>query len=301
MRWWLSSGNKPKGPFPTEHVAGWLKSGQLAPDVMACPEGGQEWKRLDELDVFVGHVPRPPAAACEPPPPPAGALRSGTAAGGDKRHRAKFGILTAAIVLSGCCLLLDFLFLGDVGDSPCAVYVGALGVWVASLITWALFHYHLWRLLPAEFAEVTPGQAVGYLFIPFYNCYWVFRSYLGINRGLNRLADAHSVPPPRANTTLATAASVFFVVAWFFFLVSLSLPTVDAIGDQYLIRDRYDLANAYDDVVAQHVGFNLLNLLVSSIPSVVLWLLMVLNQKKMVEHLLEHNVPVNPTSGLLYR
>ncbi len=70
MKWWLSSGDKPEGPFPAEPVTEWLKSGRISPDTMACPEGGQDWKRLDEIDEFAQLVPPPSPPSEGPPPPP---------------------------------------------------------------------------------------------------------------------------------------------------------------------------------------------------------------------------------------
>ena len=304
MKWWLTRGTKTEGPFAAEHVAEWLKTGQIQPDTMACPEGSQEWKRLSEVDEFSKLVPPPSTQTGAPPPPPLSGPppASPEAVIGPANHRrANFGVLTAAIVLGGGVVLWDAVSVNDVGDDFTPLVGLMLCVFAASLLTWALYHYHLWRLLPASFAETTPGKAVGYLFIPFFNCYWVFRSYLGVNRGLNRLADAHNLPQPRANVGLATAAAVFFVVGWVFILLYVGLTGVDDIENRFIIRDQTDLENAYNQVVTEHVGLNVASLLFSSIPGFVVWLLMVLNQKGMVEHLLANDVPVNPASGLLAR
>lgn len=303
MKWYLSRGGKAEGPFPEEHVAHWLKSTQISPETLACAEGGQEWKRLDEIDAFVRFV-RPPApsTASPPPPPPPGTapVQSSSRADTGQSPQARFGSLFAAIALSGIVLLLDVICIGDTGEtlSGGAIIIGFC-VAVGCLIAWAVFHYGLWQLLPEQFRETIPGKAVGFLFIPFFNCYWVFRSYMGVNRGLNRLAEANGLPPPRANVGLATAAAVFFVVAVFFTLLDMGLPTFEDIESQYIIRDQVDLQNAYNDVVATQVVFDIIVLLVASIPGFVVWLLMVLNQKRMVEHLLAHGVPLDRSSNLL--
>jgi len=65
--------------------------------------------------------------------------------------------------------------------------------------------------------------------------------------------------------------------------------------------DLYDLSNAYDDVVAEHAPFDVLSLPLAPIPGFVLWLLMVLNQKRMVEHLLGKGAEVNTASDLIDR
>jgi hypothetical protein len=301
MKWWLSRGGKVEGPFPEEHVAHWLKFKQISLHIMACPEGGQEWKRLDETDAFTGYIPAPTPGGTRPPPPAPDtvAVRSSTTAGAARRTQARFGVLFAAIALGGATLFFELLLIGDTGEELSSGMLIETCVALGSLITWAVFHYGLWQLVPDQYRETTPGKAVGFLFIPLFNCYWVFRSYLGVNRGLNRMADDHSLPPPRANLGLATAAAVFFVLTVFFVLLHLGLPTLDGIENQYVIRDQLDLQNAYNDVLAAHLGFDILEFLCCSIPGFIVWLLMTLNQKRMVEHLLANDVPVNPASGLL--
>ncbi len=49
------------------------------------------------------------------------------------------------------------------------------------------------------------------------------------------------------------------------------------------------------------MGFNVVVFLLCSAPDFALWLLMVLNQKRMVEYLLQSETPVNTASGLVDR
>ena len=51
---------------------------------------------------------------------------------------------------------------------------------ILNLIFTARFHYKCWKALPVGFARLTPGKAVGYLFIPFFNFYWSFPSFYGL-------------------------------------------------------------------------------------------------------------------------
>ena len=304
MDWWRASGEKPEGPFPAEHVTEWLKSGLIAPDTMACPEGGQEWKRLEEINEFAQLVPPSPPRSEGPPPPPPGAppqaapaIMSGLAG----NSRAKFGILTAAIVRSGCALAWELITIDDPVVEFTLLDLLGFCIAVVAIITWAMFHYHLWGLLPSQYADTTPGKAVGFLFIPFYNCYWVFRSFVGVNRGLNRLADAHQLSGSRANLGLAVANGVFFVVAWFFFLAGLWLPSFEGLDNPYAFYSPYAQQAAYEAAAEAHVAYNAFLFLLCSAPSFVLWLLMVLNQKRMVEHLLKSGAPLNTASGLIDR
>ena len=48
-----------------------------------------------------------------------------------------------------------------------------LGFIAAAVIQFILL-YKYWKLVPADEAETTPGKAVGFCFIPFFNFYWLF-------------------------------------------------------------------------------------------------------------------------------
>jgi len=64
------------------------------------------------------------------------------------------------------------------------ISLGVLGIFTANIIgMWML--YNIWGLLPVRHSPTTPAKAVGYLFIPFYNFYWVFVAYLQLGRSLN--------------------------------------------------------------------------------------------------------------------
>lgn len=291
--WWLSSGGSTEGPFPTEHIIEWLRRGQIAPDTAACPVGGTEWKSLMEFAAFAGFAPPPaPAEAnrSHRTPPPNVSVHAA---------RARFGVLNAAIIGNSLALLFEILLITDTGEGPPALYLLMLAIAATAITTWAVFLYRLWALIPESIAETTPGKAVGFLFIPLFNCYWVFQSYLGVNRGLNRIADDHGFSGVRANNGLAAAAAVFFVVNWLFFLLVFTLPDLENLRGLYGYYQTEQAAYLYNQAVDQHVGFNVLSLLFSSIPGFVIWLLMVLNQRRVVEHLLANGAPVNPASGML--
>ena len=71
--------------------------------------------------------------------------------------------------------MLPFLLLGGIGFI----------VSIVSMVFWGMLHYQLWKLIPNDIARTTPGKAVGFLFIPVFNCYWCFVSYLGLSQNMN--------------------------------------------------------------------------------------------------------------------
>jgi hypothetical protein len=54
--------------------------------------------------------------------------------------------------------------------------------------------YQLWKLIPADMARTTPGKAVGFLFIPFFNFYWMFIAWRGLAQDMNTTLEQRNVP-----------------------------------------------------------------------------------------------------------
>jgi hypothetical protein len=50
---------------------------------------------------------------------------------------------------------------------------------IVSVVLLMMFTHHLWKKLQDGQTKVSPGKAVGYLFIPLYNIYWAFRVWGG--------------------------------------------------------------------------------------------------------------------------
>lgn len=94
----------------------------------------------------------------------------------------------------------------------------ALLVPVTANIYWVFWLYRVVKEI-RQFApdelKFTPGQAVGYLFIPFFNIYWFFRIAIALPRTVGRL-NGH-LREPQLHSAYATAAvSLCLVVGLIF-------------------------------------------------------------------------------------
>jgi len=65
---------------------------------------------------------------------------------------------------------------------------------ITALVFKCILLYRLWKLVPPEQAATTPGQAVGFLFIPFFNLYWNFVAFLKLGIFLENKSGS---PSPR--------------------------------------------------------------------------------------------------------
>ena len=87
----------------------------------------------------------------------------------------------------------------------------ALGLWL--MILSVMYVYRMWMLVPLSYARTSPGQAVGFLFIPFFNLYWVFQAYYGWAQDYNRwLDDTQQSHVPRASVGLFQATCILCIL-----------------------------------------------------------------------------------------
>jgi len=124
---------------------------------------------------------------------------------------------TTALVLYCLASVLGMVasFIDAVDGKLGAVFwLFCLPVWIASIISWAILHYKCWKALPKRFRAVTPGEAVGFLFIPLFNFYWAFVSYVKLATGFNAVRAERPGLPLRDMTGLAIASAVSFVCCW---------------------------------------------------------------------------------------
>jgi hypothetical protein len=126
------------------------------------------------------------------------------------------------VVLSG--ILLAALEHSDA--APIALVPILLGCMVslAALVLYHCWVYKSWELIPRNArytdsgTQVTPGTAVGYLFIPFYGLYWRFVAHVGLCDALNRVLAAKG-SHKRAPNGLAIANCVVWMIPYLNILV----------------------------------------------------------------------------------
>ena len=95
---------------------------------------------------------------------------------------------------------------------------------ILALVFWCMHLHRLWSALPENARSTTPGKAIGFLFIPFFNFYWYFRSYVGLVDDTTKFTGT---PGPSA---LAMTFAILSIVKW----VVVWIPYV---GTLFLIAD----------------------------------------------------------------
>jgi len=100
-----------------------------------------------------------------------------------------FALWAVCIIASILSLLILIPFAGDKVSMERGFLVwfvaGGL-LTVATVVFQYLLLYQGWRLIPADIARTIPGKAIGFLFIPIFNLYWMFVAYNGLGKDMNK-------------------------------------------------------------------------------------------------------------------
>ncbi len=77
-----------------------------------------------------------------------------------------------------------------------------------SCIVWLCLIYSMWQGIQDGHARVAPGKAVGFLFIPFFSLYWVFRAVACFPKDYSNFIGRHELHADRLEPHIFVAYSV---------------------------------------------------------------------------------------------
>ena len=89
-------------------------------------------------------------------------------------------------------------------------YLVMLGSYITGLVIFLIMLYRMWNQIQDGEVEVSPGKAVGFLFIPFFNLYWAFIAIRGLALEMNDYAERHRIRMEPVNEQIPT----FFIISW---------------------------------------------------------------------------------------
>lgn len=86
---------------------------------------------------------------------------------------------------------------------------GAVVLWFLAVLSYLMLWYRAWDIVQDGHARMTPSAAIGWLFVPVFNVYWIFRASVGLVRDLDAYAARHRLHAPPAPFFSAIAVSVY--------------------------------------------------------------------------------------------
>lgn len=84
----------------------------------------------------------------------------------------------------------------------------------ASAIVFAVLLYQMWKVVQDGYASVSPGSAVGLLFVPIFNLFWLFIAIRGLAHECNQVIQRHGYNARPAPVGLALAYCICLLIPW---------------------------------------------------------------------------------------
>jgi hypothetical protein len=119
-------------------------------------------------------------------------------------------ILVVSGILTDYVVNLDYASPWALASSILLILLGSAAILFGASI-WYLLLYKAWGVIQDGNASTTPGKAVGFIFIPFYNFYWIFQAWWGFARDYNRHIERHALNTPKLEASLFLAFCILSI------------------------------------------------------------------------------------------
>jgi len=96
----------------------------------------------------------------------------------------------------------------------------AIALFIYAEVMACVLLYKAWKVIQDGHARTSPGKAVGFLFIPFFNLYWIFQAYWGFAKDYNAYIERHhnvsegGISIPRVSANLFLAFCILPFLLW---------------------------------------------------------------------------------------
>ena len=123
-------------------------------------------------------------------------------------------------ILGGTALFI-IMYFGGLGlivatEEPLpGVPIMILGFFAAiySTVIMCILVYKMWKAIQDGHARTSPGKAIGFLFIPFFNLYWIFQAFWGFSVDYNAFIERHSIAANKLPAGLFLTYAILSVVS----------------------------------------------------------------------------------------
>lgn len=239
-QWYYTENGQQQGPVSAQELRAYADSGRLRPTDLVWREGMANWVEAQKVK---GLLPAAPTLSLQPetPPPSAPSASSYIQAAaspyeapametqtyGQRQDGYNFSRwpvkpanfwLYLGLFLAGLLLMVAW---GVSLEDPEQISTGnfalmglGLVLLIAAGVLGFIYLYRAWYMIQdGHNTRTTPGKAVGFLFIPLFNLYWMFIAYWGWSKDYHDFIDEHSLhDAPRVNENLFLAAAILNIV-----------------------------------------------------------------------------------------
>jgi hypothetical protein len=166
--------------------------------------------------------------------------------------------LLFGILLGVAALLQNFVWYQEqpgLGVQLLAILgiLGLVQLVIVQMIYTFVILWKMWSSIQDGYARTTPGKAVGFLFIPFFNVYWIFQVWGGFPTDYNSYADRHRLSVPHFSSGVFTAYPVLVLLTAIPFL-GIIVALVNMFLFVAIISRTCDAVNALADNASERLA-----------------------------------------------
>lgn len=197
--WYYVRNNQRIGPVDENTIISLIQNGTILRETLVWKQGMNDWQRADvsELAGKFSEV---------PPSPPGYRLTTyvpSSAMNYDPESFHKLWLWFTWLMICGIVFLI--------------ILIGIPSLIAAVVINYILL-YRFWTLIQDGKARTSPGVAVGFCFIPFFNFYWMYVAWVGLAKDTNLYLYENKIPAKPINENLA--------IAWFVVYLCTIIPYI---------------------------------------------------------------------------
>jgi hypothetical protein len=212
--WFYALRNQQQGPVNEDVLKTLLQDRTIDGSTLVWKEGLAQWTPLTQTEL-VKFLPTPtsmPTAAPIVPASPAYPQQP-VAAGAYQPYNTQFQKPASVRIKELNDTFLAYWILLLAGTVTAIIFIGIPALIAAVVLEYILL-YRYWQVIQDGYARTTPGNAVGFLFIPFYNFYWLFVAITGLSKDMNAYIARHGVAAERVSEGLALAFPILILCSW---------------------------------------------------------------------------------------
>ncbi len=186
--WYYVRNNQRIGPVDEAAIISLIQNGTILRQTLVWKEGMADWIRADACeftDKFSAIPPTPPGISLT------SYIPSETNYTPESFHK----------------LWLWFTWLVCLGAVFSFILIGIPALIAAVVLDYILL-YRFWKLIQDGKARTSPGVAVGFCFIPFFNLYWMYVAWVGLAKDMNLYCRERNINAPFVNEDLALASYI---------------------------------------------------------------------------------------------
>jgi hypothetical protein len=101
---------------------------------------------------------------------------------------------------------------------------------LAGVVIYYILLYRFWLVIQDGKARTSPGKAVGFCFIPFFNFYWMYVAIVGLAEDMNLYCRERNIECAMPSEKLALAAYIIGVISCVCGALSFTMPAFGDIG-----------------------------------------------------------------------